>query len=183
MKNTITQTETGYIELVENPKFGWKKTEYVNGKAVYTEDAWGEQEWISYDESGNQVYYKNRYPECLQEDFDFQHWFYGEYQYMAKDYGEPKSCRCDECGNFWERIEYDYMGNETYWEDSDGRWEKHQYNQQNNLKYWADSDGDWQTYEYDDNGNCTYTEDLDNYWEKTEYDEHGNELSTTFSDD
>ena len=183
MENSIIQTDNGYIELLVEPPGSWKKTEYVNGKVVYIESSYGgAQEWVGYDEIGNQISYKKRHSLCMQDDFNAMQYAFAKTtgDYLTK----PETCYCNRCGNYWEKFEYDGNNNCVYWENSEGSLEKNEYDMTGNHLYWEMTFQEnrkyetiWEKFEYDVNGNCIYSLDWQGGWEKFEFDENGNEVS------
>jgi hypothetical protein len=56
---------------------------------------------------------------------------------------------------------FDANGNQTYYENSDGRWYKREFDDNRNQTYFEDSYSQWIKAEYDADGNITKYEDSD----------------------
>lgn len=67
---------------------------------------------------------------------------------------------------FWWKREYDSAGNQTYYET---------YDSTGNQTYYETSNGYWRKRAYDQLGKVTYYEDSDGLWFKSEYDSAGNQ--------
>lgn len=74
----------------------------------------------------------------------------------------------------------DANGNETYYENGEGRRGKCEYDTNGTQTYYEGSTGYWWRREYDADGNQTYYENSEGYWIKHEHDSNGTQ--TYFED-